>query len=137
VRIKYTYNGSSIIKKVEILDLQLIENIRNEFEGKYIPYDRMPEGRESRRNDRSGITHVHEFFSIRTLFLLDKLFEKAHSNELKLLLNSQLINLSLLNRHRPGVSFPYNPLSGTLYIGSQISEANVFVAYQNKLKNLI
>lgn len=47
-----------------------------------------------------------------------------------------MINVSKLNRYRPGVSFPYNPLSGTLYIGSQISEANPFIALKNKLKKL-
>ena len=52
------------------------------------------------------------------------------------MVNSQLINISKLNRYRPGISFPYNPLSGTLYIGSQISESNVFVALENKLKKL-
>jgi hypothetical protein len=104
VRIKYSYKKKSYLKKVESADIDLINKIKSEFEGKYIPYDRMPEGRESRRNDRAGITHVHDFFSIRTLFLLDKLFEKVNTNECRLLLNSQLINLSLLNRHRPGGS---------------------------------
>ena len=51
--------------------------------------------------------------------------------------NSQLINVSKLNRYRPGVSFPYNPLSGTMYVGSQISESNVFVALENKIKKLV
>ena len=137
VRIKYSYKGISLLKKVGKFDLELIEKITNQFDGRFIPYERMPEGRESRRNDKAGITHVHDFFSIRTLFLLDKLFEKAKTKECKLLINSQILNLSLLNRHRPGVSFPYNPLSGTLYIGSQISEANIFTAYKNKLKNLL
>ncbi|EJG4539882.1 DNA methylase, partial [Enterococcus faecalis] len=39
-----------------------------------------------------------------------------------------------LNRFRPGVSFPYNPMSGTMYIGSLVSESNVIEAYRNKLK---
>ena len=51
--------------------------------------------------------------------------------------NSQLINISRLNRYRPDVSFPYNPLSGTYYVGSQVSESDVYTAYNNKLKRLL
>ncbi|HHP2703769.1 TPA: hypothetical protein ACR8U9_004582 [Citrobacter freundii] len=64
--------------------------------------------------------------------------EQCKNNRQALLMfNSQLINVSKLNRYRPGVSFPYNPLSGTMYVGSQISESNVFVALENKIKKLV
>ncbi len=39
-----------------------------------------------------------------------------------------------MNRYRPQVSFPYNPLSGTLYVSSMVSEANPFNAYEGKIK---
>jgi len=94
------------------------------------------EGSEARRNDRQGLTHVHHFYFSRTLVILEKLLSMCNDLELKFLINSQLVNISKLNRYRPGISFPYNPLSGTLYIGSQISEANVFIALNNKLKKL-
>lgn len=42
--------------------------------------------------------------------------------------------MSKLNRYRPEVSFPYNPLNGTLYIGSLVNESNVLDAYKNKVK---
>lgn len=61
-------------------------------------------------------------------------------NQLKDNLNfwftSQLINISKMNRYRPAVSFPYNPLSGTLYISSLISEANPFTAYNGKIRKI-
>lgn len=84
-----------------------------------------------------GITHVHHFYTKRNLWILSAIKNCCKSNTSKLWFNSQLVNLSKLNRYRPGVSFPYNPLSGTLYIASQISESNVFIAYNNKLKKLI
>ena len=96
----------------------------------------MIEGSEGRRNDRQGITHVHHFYFGRSLVILEYLLSQTNNKELKFLINSQLVNISKLNRFRPGISFPYNPLSGTLYIGSQISESNVFVALENKLKKL-
>jgi len=84
-----------------------------------------------------GITHVHHFYTKRNLWILSALKNHCKSHTMKLWFNSQLVNLSKLNRYRPGVSFPYNPLSGTLYIASQVSESNVFTAYNNKLKKLI
>ena len=93
----------------------------------------MMEGSEARRNDRQGLTHVHHFYFSKALVILEYILSECDSKEVKFWINSQLINISKLNRFRPGISFPYNPLSGTLYIGSQISEANVFVALENKL----
>lgn len=46
---------------------------------------------------------------------------------------SQIINISKMNRFRPQVSFPYNPLSGTMYVSSMVSEANPFNAYSGKV----
>jgi len=136
VRIEYSINRSKQRIRIPDEESEKIDRIESEFVDFILPTDRMPEGNESRRNDRQGIMHVHQFFTIRTLFILNELYKKSFSCSFKLLLNAQLANISYLNRHRPGVSFPYNPLSGTLYIGSQISEPNIFTAYRNKLKRL-
>ena len=97
----------------------------------------MPAGDEGRRNDGIGLTHVHHFYTARNLRMLSRLKSKCAGDlHLLLLFNSQLVNISRLNRYRPGVSFPYNPLSGTLYVGSQICESNIFDAYRNKVKKL-
>lgn len=136
VRVVYMFNKKTYRKQLDENDFSLIMNVqvkRNDF---CLPLDRMPPGGESRRNDRQGITHVHHFYSKRTLLILNELYKRSTSNAFLLLLNSQLANISKLNRHRPGVSFPYNPLSGTLYIGSQICETNIFKAYRNKVKRL-
>src|SRR5208283_1531428 len=90
----------------------------------------------ARRNDREGMTHVHHFYTKRNLIYLSAIRKECSDNSLLLLFNAQLINVSKLNRYRPGVSFPYNPLSGTLYVGSQISESNVYIAYENKIDRL-
>jgi len=108
----------------------------------WYPTDRMPEGEESRRNDKLGITHVHHFYTKRNLWVLAILFDRINKSSieqklLKLLFTSQLINISKLNRYRPQVSFPYNPLSGTLYISSMVSESNILIAYTNKINKLV
>src|SRR5699024_10355349 len=68
--------------------------------------------------------------------LLSALNELCDTNQQKIFFTSQLLNLSKLNRHRPNVTYPYNPLSGTLYISSQVAEANVLTAYKNKISRI-
>lgn len=136
VLINYSSGRSSYDKKPNNADLDIIRRaseIASHFS--YVT-DRMIDGNEARRNDRQGITNIHQFYFPRTLIVYEYLFRHCNTKEMFFLLNSQLVNISKLNRYRPGKSFPYNPLSGTLYIGSQISEANVFVALKNKLKKM-
>ncbi|MCM1450900.1 MAG: DNA methylase [Clostridium sp.] len=138
VLINYS-NGTrgSIDKVPSEKDLEVISKASSLAKDFNLTIQRMMEGSEARRNDRQGLTHVHHFYFDRTLVALQTLLSKKNlSKELRFLVNAQLINISKLNRFRPGVSFPYNPLSGTLYIGSQISEANLFVALENKLKKM-
>jgi len=138
VLINYSFDKKRYEKKPDELDLAVIEKIESFDIPYWYPTDRMPEGEESRRNDDIGLTHVHHFYTKRNLWMLSALAGPLRTKpQLLLLFNSQLINISRLNRYRPGVSFPYNPLSGTLYIGSQISEAHPLIAYINKLKRLI
>ena len=138
VLINYKVRGNRTEKTPDKRDLALIEQIGNSE----IPYpfqtDELPDGPNTRQPKGShGITHVHHFYTRRTLWVLSAIRSRCTSRVLLLWLNSQLINLSKLNRYRPEVSFPYNPLNGTLYVGSQIAEADVFLAYKNKLKRLV
>ena len=140
VMINYSLPGNrrKLQKQIDKQDLELISKIDNFKIDTWIPCERMMEGKETRRNDSIGLTHVHHFYSKRNLIILSAIRERCQKNHQALLMfNSQLINVSKLNRYRPGVSFPYNPLSGTMYIGSQVSEANVFTAFYNKIKKIV
>lgn len=141
VLINYTYGKKKHFKKPDSNDLAILNRIEEDVIHDWYPSNRMPEGDESRRNDRTGKTHIHHLYTKRNLFLLSTLREKFNNSKLKqallLLFTSHLINLSKLNRFRPGVSFPYNPLSGTLYIASQTSEANIIDAYRNKVNRIV
>ncbi|HHN8278768.1 TPA: DNA methyltransferase [Morganella morganii] len=139
ILINYSLPGrrNKITRRVNTEDLELINTINNFKIEDWYPTERMMEGKETRRNDRIGLTNIHHYYSKRNLIILAKIREKCRNDKQVLLMfNSQLINVSKLNRYRPGVSFPYNPLSGTMYIGSQVSESNVFIALENKLKKL-
>jgi hypothetical protein len=136
VLINYQFGKKDYNKKPDSKDIEVIEKIASLSVTDWFPSYRMMEGTEARRNERTGITHIHQFYTKRNLIFISRFRVLCTNINLLLLLNSQLINLSKLNRYRPGVSFPYNPLSGTLYIGSQVSEANVSIALHNKLKRL-
>lgn len=90
-----------------------------------------------------GFTYVHHLFLPRIAHTLALFWSKARDfrdPSLRLILrfwvDSHILNLSIQNRYRPEVSFPYNPLSGVYYVSSMISEASPFTAYRNKAKRI-
>lgn len=96
------------------------------------------------RIEPKGFSRIHHMYHARVAQIISKMWNEANRIEeprlhaaLKYWLDSHLVNLSVQNRYRPEVSFPYNPLSGVYYIGSAIAEANPFVAYENKLKRIV
>lgn len=138
VRINYQYGKKRYDKVPDEQDLAVIQKIEDMNIPYWYPTTRMRDGKESRRNDKIGLTHVHHFFFKRTLYVLAKIYDlidKSKSADLlRIMFTSQIINISKMNRFRPQVSFPYNPLSGTMYVSSMISEANPFSAYEGKVK---
>ena len=137
VLINYSVGRKRFEKAPDAFDLALIEKIEAMPIANWFPTDRMIPGRETRRNDPIGLTHVHHFYSRRNIAYLAAMKARCKSSQTKLWFNAQLVNVSRLNRYRPEVSFPYNPLSGTFYVGSQISEADVHTAYENKLNRMV
>ena len=145
VMINYSVGRQRFEKAPDDDDLKLIEQIEDMDIPYWYPTEPfMFKGKEWGDTWRSGIhlgiTHVHHFYTKRNLWVLSAIYDKINNSDislLKLLFTSQLINVSKLNRYRMNVSFPYNPLSGTLYISSMVSEANVFTAYANRIKRLI
>ena len=136
VEINYSFNGKRFNKVPDAGDIAIIQKIDQENIPYWYPIDQITKGDKTGEPIRIGITHAHHFYTKRNLWILSAIKNRCKTSQNILLFNSQLINISQLNRHRPGVSFPYNPLSGTLYIGSQISESNIFVAYRNKISKL-
>ena len=142
VLLNYTYGKRKYDKKLDESDLELIKKINSLSVPYWVPTDSLPNGYNTAQPIRShGVSHTHQFYSRRNLIILSALYHKCElsevSEKLKIWFTSQLVNISKLNRHRIGVSFPYNPLSGTLYISSMIEEANCFVAYENKLDKMV
>jgi len=126
--ISYVFDGKKYIKKPDEFDLYLLLEIKEKSSENWIPSVRLMEGREARRNDSVGITHVHQFYTPRAL-----LFLSGFRNNLKEMINA--INLtsvaqvaSKLYRFRSqggSLGAGGGPMSGTLYIPSLIKEIPV------------
>ncbi len=145
VLIEYHVGRRSYQKSPDANDLETLHALEKDIPPHFVPTPelmfRASEWGDLQRGYHEGITHAHHFYFERTLWALSELenrFEKSGIPRLlRLLFTSQLVNISKMNRYRPGVSFPYNPMSGTLYVGSQICESNPFIAYRNKIKKLV
>lgn len=144
VLINYSIGELALEKVPDTNDLDLIETIKQQRFSPEIPSDIFPfdEMWEATRLKGKGITRVHHLFLPRSAIVISKLWQKANNCQarsdvkrmLQFWIDSHMVNLSIRNRHRPNVSFPYNPMSGVYYIGSMISEPDFFPAYVNKEK---
>ncbi|MDO4548994.1 MAG: DNA methyltransferase, partial [Clostridia bacterium] len=74
--IKYLIGKKRYIKTPDSYDYAVQNKIENMPVEHWIPVDRMPEGRESRRNDKYGITHVHHFYDRRNLYILADFYSR-------------------------------------------------------------
>jgi len=144
VLINYSKGKKRYEKKPDDFDLALIEYIEKSEIPYWYPTYRMPEGEESRRNDDIGLTHVHHFYTKRNLWVLASIISKVRAVNDHKILSSMFflfeqaeIGFSRLNRYSP-THFSQNNrnLSGTLYVGSQISEVSPAYALSQKLKRL-
>lgn len=126
VLINYTVPGvkKRFEKTPDEEDLGLIKKIENSDIPYWFPTNRMMEGKETRRNDPAGITHVHHFYTKRNLWALSSLIDKCDLR-LRLVFQSIVATLcSRLVRYNMGKR-GNGPLSGTLYISSLNAEAEI------------
>ena len=145
ILICFKRNGKKEYKRPDDYDFRKIQTI-NELDRPDIPTSEIPDMQMMRvgRMKASKITYTHQFFFERIRHILsflwssaDKISSKKEKELIKYWLNSHFVNLSLRNRYRPNVSFPYNPMTGVFYVPMMSSEANPFVAYENKLRRII
>ena len=145
VLIVYKIGKQRYEKKPDLYDLQIIKKIDELKIPAAVPDNRFPieEMYHGSRIAPKGFTHIHHFFLPRAAQALGLMWEKIKTQPdtrimhmMQFWFDSHIVNLSIQNRFRPHVSFPYNPLSGVYYISSLINEASPFIAYSNKLKRL-
>ena len=134
VLINYSVGGKRVERIPDTLDLVLIEKIENCEIPYWYPTDRMIEGKETRRNDPIGITHVHHFYTKRNLWVLSALSasiqKSTYKNILDFLVSSYNLTHSTLMTRIIFKSGGKKPVltgyqSGTLYISSLPVEKNI------------
>jgi len=130
--------GSSRYEKVpdqyDIDTLKKLEDIKIPY---WFPSERMIAGKETRRNDPSGLTHIHHFYSKRNLYALAKLKSLAPSAKFNLLITKVSFQITKLYRftYQSGVwGAGGGPLSGTLYVPSLVKELNIIKQIKDALK---
>ncbi|WP_218185226.1 DNA methyltransferase [Methanogenium cariaci] len=101
----------------------------------------MPNGDESRRNDKYGITHVHHFYTKRNLWVLaalkDKIDKSKMHGQLGLVFQSVCATLcTKLARYNMGHR-GNGPVSGTLYVASLIAETDVLKVFSGKSNDFL
>lgn len=143
--VNYTLDRRSYEKTLDEADLRTLGRIGALPLPPSVPTNRLPleEMSHGSRLGPKGFTHIHHLFLPRTAQALGLLWAEATAvedvrlrNMLKFWLDSHVVNLSIQNRYRPEVSFPYNPLTGVYYVASAICESSPAVAYENKLKRI-
>jgi DNA modification methylase/DNA-directed RNA polymerase subunit RPC12/RpoP len=146
VLIVYTYKEKRYQKAPDNYDFELISKIENsDFNGLWVPSYRMPEGDESRRNDKSGITHIHHFYTKRNLSALGMLNRKIEnsqlSTKLKFILTGMINRSTQMNRvhvnnfFHGGGGWNAGHLKGTLYIPSLPIETSILEQISDKISS--
>jgi len=146
VLVNYSVGKKRYEKLPDSNDIELSRKIEDLPLPEEVPSTEIPDMQMMRvgRMQGSGVTHTHHFFLSRPAYVLGLFWRKVNSLQrsnvkslLQFWLDSHLVNLSIRNRYRPEVSFPYNPLTGVFYVPSMVSEPSVFPAYSNKLKRIV
>ncbi|WP_436417629.1 hypothetical protein KCV26_15920 [Petrimonas sulfuriphila] len=115
VRVNYTCNGRRGERDVVQSDLKLFKKIDG-IDISDLSSIRMPEGDESRRNDRIGITHAHQFYSKRNFIYLSRVLELAKGD---IFLQTWLTSVLQRTTYMSKFMFAGTGIvSGTLYIPS-------------------
>ena len=142
VRVVYTYNKKRYEKDFEQFDKELLEKIEAYKITSWFPILRMPEGGETRRNDKDGITYTHHFYTKRNLIALSLFLEKIsaskYCHKLNYLFTGMIIRSSIMNRvhftkYLSGkTDWDAGHLKGTMYVPSYKVESSVIAQIRNK-----
>lgn len=139
--INYKVGKKVYTKKPDEFDIALIKKLREIDLNKDIPVYRMPEGDEARRNDKTGITHTHQFYTRRNLLALSEFWSHSKNNKLlKLALTSVLLKTGSL-LHNVGIKKGSINLAGalpnSLYIPGNIAERNIVDLLRGKVADIV
>ncbi|MHB1267192.1 MAG: DNA methyltransferase [Acidithiobacillus ferriphilus] len=145
--INYSISGKRFEKRPDTFDIALIEKIETMEIPYWYPFIRMIYGKETRRNDPAGITHVHHFYTIRNLWALSSFWNRIGLSELKAFLYQFVLgSLRILSKQakhnkerrteNAGLGWVNAGVTGTLYISSCPAEQSVLFFFSKKVNKL-
>ncbi len=139
VMINYSISGNKgrLEKTPDVFDFQLIEKIEKSTIPYWFPKDRLPEGKETRRNDKFGVTHVHHFYTKRNLWVLADVLHKAitkRNPRLVTWITSSMIRTTKMYKFT--LDRKMGTVSGTLYIPSLWTENGAFKLLKYKIGDM-
>ncbi|HAX9835786.1 DNA methyltransferase [Citrobacter braakii] len=139
VLISYTIDSKRAEKTPDIDDIQLIDKIENMIPSHWYPSDRMMEGKETRRNEPIGVTHIHHFYTKRNLYSLAAI--ARHSTPLfNIAQMSMWWTNTKMYRYRWAGGFAGaggGPLAGTLYIPSLFKDISILESMKDNFKKSV
>ena len=137
VLVKYSINSKLFYKKADEQDRMLCDKIDKVTINNWFPNARLPEGDESRRNDKYGMTNIHQFYTKRNLIFMSELWSQLSLQEKFVATSILSRNLTKLNRYVLKPRTPHGevngPLSGTLYVSSEYVEQNPYDLLKSKI----
>jgi len=144
VLINYTIGSQKkrFEKAPDEFDLALINKIGNSEIPYWYPIDRMMEGKESRRNDPAGITHVHHFYTKRNLWILSTIWSRSKTPIEYFLTTGMMTRSSkqarflAKNYFHGGGGWVGTNLSGTLFIPSLNIEVIPTFTFSNRIAKI-
>lgn len=149
VLINYEYSGSRFDKEPDETDKKNIQKIDELKIDTWFPKNRMCEGKEARRNDVAGVTHVHHFYTKRNLAVLSHVFSEAMklSVDERLALMSairgamsygtKMVKVNIGRLLNGGGTFSFGAVTGTLYMPSITAERPILDAIENKIDSIL
>src|SRR5665811_1807989 len=137
VLINYSVAGKRFEKKPDDSDLALQRKIDDSPIPYPFPKHRMMPGKETRRNDPMGITHVHHFYTRQNLWVIAATLAKLPNLNYAITLLPVIWTNTKLYRYRWAGGFAGaggGPLTGTLFIPSLIKDISLLKSLSDYFK---
>ena len=143
VLINYSIGKQKFTKEPDETDFEILDKIESSAIPYSFPTNRLMEGKETRRNDVIGVTHMHHFYSKRGLWVLGCAYQKTRElpenikRYILFTVQQAVQGFAKISRYVPTHFSQVNQyLSGTLYIGSQVVDISLPYILDGKIKRL-
>jgi DNA modification methylase/predicted RNA-binding Zn-ribbon protein involved in translation (DUF1610 family) len=142
VRINYQVGNNRYEKKPDAYDLSVLKNIDEDSITDWFPAHEMLDGERKGKdgNHLKGITHLHHYYFRRALVVYARLWQKmatCSSAFTRFFLQGNNLGFTKMNRYSANHYSQVNRyFSGTMFVGSLISEVSPAYSMTNKLKRL-